>query len=275
MLVGFDLDFNTGVLNLTFDEVVNPNTVVFEGITIQNLPNSSMIEPGFLFDSHAFVEGGEPLINNTGVVTLQLQLDLDLNALKIAPNLATNVNDTFIRINFGTILDTNDNPNQPTVDGEAIRISNIVEDTSPPYLRYFDLNLNDNFLILKFSEAVLPETLNISAITLLSAPSSTDYVTFDQNSRVVRREFDSLLYVGFTAADENDLKNTRRAIAKSPETTYLSIESEAAEDYFGYNVLNISDENAVQVRLYFEGQLCMHGSSGVQCSYCSNLNYLL
>ena len=258
MLVDFDLDFNTGILNLTFDEVVNPNTVVFQGITIQNSINSSIAEPDFVLDSHTFVEGGEPLINNTGVVTLQLQLDLDLNALKIAPNLANNVNDTFIRIDFGTVLDMNDNPNQPTVDGEAIRISNIIEDTSPPSLRYFDLNLNDNFLILKFSEAVLPGTLNISAITLLAAPSSTDYVTFDQNSRVIRREFDSLLYVQFTVADEEELKNTRRAIAKSPDTTFLSIESEAAEDYFGYNVLNISEENAVQVRLYFEGQSCMH-----------------
>ena len=257
MLVAFDLDFNTGVLNLTFDEVVNPNTVMFQGITIQNTPNSSMVEPGFVFDSHTFVEGGEPLINNTGVVTLQLQLDLDLNALKIAPSLATTVNDSFIRIDFDTLLDMNDNPNQPIVDGEAIQISNIIKDTSPPHLRYFDLNLNDNFLILKFSEAVLPETLNISAITLLSAPSSLDTVTFDQNSRVIRREFDSLLYVQFTMVDEEDIKNTRRAIAKSPETTFLSIESETAEDYFGYNVLNISEENAVQVRLYFEGQFCM------------------
>ena len=256
MLVSFDLDLNTGVLNLTFDEVVNPTTVMFEGITVQNLPNSSSLleDATFPSDSHTFVEGGEPLVNNTGVVTLQLQLDLDLNALKIAPNLANSVNDTFIRIDFGTLLDMNENPNQPILDGEAIPVSNIIEDTSPPFLRYFDLNLNDNFLILKFSEAVLPETLNLTAITLLSAPSSMDIVVIDDNSRVLRREFDSLLYIQFTVADENELKNTRRAIAKSPDTSYLAIDSMAAEDYFGYNVLNISEENAVRVRLYFEGQ---------------------
>jgi hypothetical protein len=260
MLVAFDLDFNTGVLNLTFDEVVNPDTVMFQGITIQNSINSSRVEPNFIFDSHTFVEGGDPLINDTGVVTLQLQLDLDLNALKIAPNLANSVNDTFIRIDFGTVLDMNDNPNQPVIDGEAIQISNIIEDTSPPFLRYFDINLNDNFLILKFSEAVLPGTLNISAITLLATPSAPDNekLPFDQKSRVIRREFDSLLYVQLTPEDEDYLKNTRRAIAKSPDTTFLSIESETAEDYFGYNVLNISEENAVRVRLYFEGQSCMH-----------------
>lgn len=258
MLVAFDLDLNTGVLNLTFNEVVNPTTVMFEGITVQNVQNSSLHDDApFPVDFHTFVEGGEPLINNTGVVNLQLQLDLDLNALKIAPNMATSVNDTFIRIDFGTVLDMNENPNQPVFDGEAIRISNIIEDTSPPSLRYFDLNLNDNFLILKFSEAVLPDTLNISAITLLSAPSSDDYVVFNMNSRVLRREFDSLLYIQFTVADEDEIKNTRRAIAKSPDTSYLAIDSSAAEDYFGYNVLNISDENAVQVRLYFEGQFCI------------------
>lgn len=258
MLIAFDLDLNTGVLNLTFDEVVNPTTVMFGGITVQNVQNSSLLDDSpFPVDSHTFVEGGEPLINNTGVVILQLQLDLDLNALKIAPNMANSVNDTFIRINFGTVLDMNENANQPIFDGEAIRVSNIVEDTSPPLLRYFDLNLNDNFLILKFSEAVLPNTLNISAFTLLSAPSSDDYVVFDMNSRVIRREFDSLLYIQFTVGDEDQIKDTRRAIAKSPDTSYLAIDSFAAEDYFGYNVLNISVENAVLVRLYFEGQFCI------------------
>lgn len=256
MLVSFDLDLNTGILNLTFDEVVNPTTIMVEGITIQNSPNSSLLEYDFAFDSHTFIEDVEPLINYTGVATLQLPLDLDLNALKIAPNMANSMNDTFIRINIGTVLDMNNNPNQPVYDGDAIQISNIVEDTSPPFLRYFDLNLNDNFLILKFSEAVLPETLNISAITLLSAPSSIDFVPFDQNSRIIRREFDSLIYVQLTLSDENDIKDTMREIAKSPETTFLAIESSSAEDYFGYNVLNISEENAVQVRLYFEGK-CM------------------
>ena len=254
ILVSFDLDLNIGVLNLTFDEVVNPNTVMFEGITIQNMPNSSRMDFPHAFDSHTFVEGGEPLINDTGVVTLQLQLDLDLNALKIAPDIANSVNDTFIRIDLGTVLDMKDNPSQTVVDGKAIQISNIVEDTSQPFLRYFDLDLNDNFLILKFSEAVFPDTLNLSAISLLSSPSSPRPVVIDPNSRVIRREFDSLLYVQLTVNNEDELKDTRRPIAKSPETTYLSIDSFAAEDYFGFNVLNISDENAVRVRLYFEGQ---------------------
>ena len=257
ILVGFDLDLNTGILSLSFDEVVNPITIMHEGITIQNLPNSSLTDSGLTFDSHTFVEDSEPLVNNTGVATLQLQLDLDLNALKIAPNLATSMNDTYILIDVGTVLDMNDNPNQPVRDGEAIQVSNIIEDTSPPHLRYFDLNLNDNFLILKFSEAVFPDSLNISTITLLSAPSSIDTIPFDQDSRVFRREFDSLLYIQFTTANEEEIKDTSREIAKSPETTFLAIESAAAEDYFGFNVMNISEENAIQVRQYFEGQFCI------------------
>ena len=267
MLVSFDLDLNSGVLNLTFDEVVNPNSIMVEGITIQNLPNSSLLDSAFTFDSHTFIETVEPLVNNTGVVNLQLPLDLDLNALKIATDMANSVNDTFIRIDFGTVLDMNDNPNQPVVDGEAIKISNLIEDTSPPSLRYFDLNLNDNFLILKFSEAVFPDTLNISAITLLSGPSSDDFVVIDPNSRVLRREFDSLLYIQLTPSDEDELKDTRRAIAKSPETTFLSIDTFAAEDYFGYNVLNISDENAVPVRLYFEGMFYVKEHDRFACTF--------
>ena len=250
ILVAFDLDLNTGILNLTFNEVVNPSTINTAGITIQNFRNSST---GVVFESHTLI-GGEPLLNDTGVVTLELQLDLDLSALKILPNLANDINDTFIRIEFGTILDMNDNENQPITDGEALQISNIVEDTSPPFLLYFDLNLNDNFLILKFSEAVRTDTFNISGITLQSAPTqSADIQVLDSNSFIFTQEFSTLVYVRFTAADEDLIKENSRALAKSRDSTYLSIELSTAEDFFGFQVLNISEENAVQVRLYFEG----------------------
>jgi len=153
-------------------------------------------------------------------VTLQLQLDLDLSAVKILPNLANDNNDTFVRIEYGTILDMNGNANQPIEEGEALQISNIIEDTSPPFLLYFDLNLNDNFLILKFSEAVRTDTFNISGLILQSAPtlsSAPDTEVLDSSSFLFTQEFSSLVYIRFTAEDEDMIKETRRALAKSRE----------------------------------------------------------
>ena len=257
ILLAFSLDYDNRILNLTFDEVVNPNTLVHTGITIQNFQNSSDNEDMRSFQFHTFIEGGMPVDNTTGVSTLQVVLDIDMNALIVASDLGSDVNNTYIIIDNGTILDMNNNPNQRITDGNAIQVSNIVEDASPPSLLYYDLNLNDNFLTLKFSEAVLPGTLNISGITLQSTqtdmPGVTDSVPLSQNSRIIRREFNSLLSIALTMEDEEAIKNPRISLAKSAATTFLSIVRDSAEDYAGFRVQNISSHNALPVRNYFEG----------------------
>ena len=254
ILVDFSLDFDTGILKLTFDEVVDPNTVQTEQITLQNIQNVTVsgIET---FIAHTLIEGS-PVANNTAVYILELQLDLDLNALKISPNLTNDVNDSFISVSIGAVLDTSGNPSQPSTEDDAIQASEVIIDTSPPSLRYFDLNLNENLLILKFSEAIVADTLNITGITLQSGPNFTtgvDYQVFSPSSVTFLQEFESLVFIRFTMADEDELKDTSRLLALSPETTYLAIESSTAEDYVGFNVVSVPRDSAVPVRQYFEG----------------------
>lgn len=256
------VDYERRILDLIFDEVVNPNTVIHFGITIQSVRNSSIFE-GEEFVSYTFTEGGAPVDNSTGVSTLSLLLDVDLNALITTPGLGETVNDTFIAIEVETVLDMNDNPNQRVNSESALQASDVMDDTSPPFLVYYDLDLNDNLLVLKFSEAVLPNTFNTSAITLQSTATFvegvSESVSLSQNSRIVWRDFNSLLFIQLTMGDEEDIKNPRSSLAKSAESTFLSIEREAAENYFGFRVLNVSSEDAVPVRQYFEGVfLCMH-----------------
>ena len=257
ILLGFEVNLNTEILTLYFSEVVNPTTFIPGGITIQNLDNSSLSSPEIPeFESHTLT-AGVPLINDTGVSTLEVYIDLGSNALKIFPNLSNSVNDTYITIQAGTVLDMNNNPNQPILDGEALQALDITPDTSPPFLEYFDLDLNDNLLILKFSEAVLPSAFNISGITILSTPTltgSTDFQTLDSNSQVFTTEYESLVHIRFTAQDEEEIKDTDHTIAKSRNSTYIAIQSITAEDYYGFQVLNISMDNPLQVRDYFEGE---------------------
>lgn len=254
VLVAFAVNYETRILNLTFDEVVNPNTFMFSGIIVQNSENS---EDGLEFQAYTFTEGGVPLENDTGVSTLLLILDVDLNALIVTPDLGGTINDTYIILNISTVLDMNDNSNQRIVDGEAIQASEVVGDESPPFVAYYDLNLNDNLLVVKFSEAVVPATFNLSAIALQNtADSSEDALSISQRSNVVWREFNSLLIIRITESDEEAIKSPRSPLAKSADSTFLSIEREAAENYFGFRVQNISSSNALAVRQYFEGVLC-------------------
>lgn len=255
ILVAFSINYEARILSLAFDEVVNPNTFMFSGITIQNSENSSIPTDDLEFRAYTFTEGGVPLENDTGVSTLVLLLDVDLNALIVTRGLGATINDTYIVLS-GTVLDMNDNLNQIVVDGKAVQASEVVDDGSPPFVVYYDLNLNDNLLIVKFSEAVIPATLNLSAISLQSAvDSDEEAVSISQLSSVVWREFNSLLLIRLTESDEEAIKNPRSPLAKSAESTFLSLEREAAENYFRFRVENISSSNALRVRQYFEGKV--------------------
>ncbi len=253
-LLSFTIDYEEHILNLTFDEVVNPLAGNHRGIIVQNVANRSDIEEGRFLRTHTFVEGGMPIENSTGVSTLQLSLDLDLNALIITSDLGSTVNNTYLVLENGTFYDQKNNTNQIIAINEALQATAIVEDNSPPTLEYFDLNLNDNYLLLKFSEAVLLETFNASAITLLSSPRSQQRVTFDQNSRLTAEGFNSIISVHFTIQNEEELKNPSNTLAESSETTYISIERELSENYAGFRVVRISESNASPVRNYFEGK---------------------
>ena len=253
VLLSFSLDYERKILNLTFDEVVNPNTVNHLGITIQNVKNSNNSEEIDSVEFHTFVEGGAPVDNTTGVSTIQLALDLDLNALQIASYLGHQISNTYIVLESGSVLDMNNNSNQEIRDGNAVQVMTIVDDTSPPSLEYFDLNLNDNILILKFSEAIIPETINVSAISLQDIRGTVQGIMLDQDSSIVPRGYNSLIYIHLTAKNEEEIKDPSSSIAKSDESTFISIESELAENYIEFKVVNISQFDALPVREYFEG----------------------
>ena len=59
ILLGFELDLNTGVLSLSFDEVVDPATFNPSGVTVLNVSNTSLYD---VSESHVLIEA-EPLIN--------------------------------------------------------------------------------------------------------------------------------------------------------------------------------------------------------------------
>jgi len=249
-VLSFSIDYNERIMNLTFDEVVNPVGGEHRGIRIQNVGNTTEVKE---ITAYRFTEGGIPLENFTGVTTLRLMLDLDLNALTITSDLGSTINNTYLVLQSGTFYDQNNNTNQVITLDDALQTTSIVEDVSPPTVLYFDLNLNDNYLLLKFSEAVVPETFNASALTLFSSPSSQQSITFDQNSRISFQGFNSIIIVHFTIQNEEEVKDPSTILAESAEYTYLSIERELAENYEGFKVLQINETNPLPVRNYFEG----------------------
>lgn len=256
ILNNFTLNLNTHELVLLFSEVVNPATYVSVNLNIQNVENSSNLTFASQFQHHTLLNG-IPTINDSLNATVVLQLDVDASALKIQPNLSNSINDTFITMTVGAILDSSGNPNQRIFDGNALQAQEVTEDVTPPYLEYYDLNMTENTLTMKFFEAVQPGLFDPSGITLWSdqfTDGASESLQFSINSTIDFVDFNSVVILHFTEEDENYLKRPEGTIATSVNTSYLTLENFTATDYVRLSVEEIVGEG-MQVRVFFEGKV--------------------
>ena len=250
ILVNFELDLNTHNLTLFFNELVNPATYTLTHITIQNAENSSNLTLVPVYQSHTLLNG-VPTINDTMIHTVIVQLDIDASALKIQSNLSNTINDTFITLEEGAFLDSSNNPNQEIVDGVALQAGYVVEDMTPPFLEYYDLNMTANTLTMKFFEAV--DQFDPSGITLWSSEfTDEESLQLDPNSVLEFVDFSATVIVHFTEEDENYLKRPEGTIATSVNTSFLTLDNSTAVDYVGFEVVEIQPER-LQVRFFYEG----------------------
>ena len=253
LLASFAVDLN-GFLNLTFDEAVIPHSYYPPGFVIRNVGNRSHTQ---YIQSHTLT-GGEVMSddNSTGAVTIMIKLSrLDLSALQSMPNLTTNLNNSFARALTGAVEDVTGNQANITAVDEAVPATNFIGDISNPRLLSFDLDLNDNFLILSFSEAVIPHTLNLSGILLANESNITSrsiQLTIDNSSRYFTSDFDATVHIRLTVDDQEFLKENSRPIAKSANDVFLLIENATVFDYMGLPVLPLLAP--MQVTNYFEGK---------------------
>ena len=251
-LVNFTLDMNTGVLNLTFNEVVDPLTIKGPGITLQNSGSFNGTQP---FEAFRLTSGASRF-NASAILALPLQLTSDdVNAVTTLTALGTNVSNTYILIDYGTVNDTNANPNVPISDGYGLAAVSVIPNTSPPTLLYFDLDLSTNHLTLKFSQAILPNTFNVTLVTLLSAASSPDYLTLSAQSIVVYYDYNSVIQITLTTADQDVLKSSNRPVAKSVNSTFIAMESAVCMNYVHLRAVPILMGNPQQVRYFKEGEV--------------------
>ena len=253
LLVGFVIDLNTHLLDLSFNEVVNPATYTASLITIQNAENSSNLTNVPQFQSHTLLNG-IPTVNDSMISTVTIQLDVDASALKVMSNLSNTENDTFITMAVGAVLDSSDNPNREIVDGVALQALSVIGDVTPPFLEYYDLNMTANTLTMKFFEAV--DEFNPSGITLWSSNfTDEENLKLDVNSVVEYEDFRSVVIVHFTEEDENYLKRPEGTIATSVNTSFLTMDTFTANDFVGLPVEDIQTDR-LQVHLFFEDLTC-------------------
>ena len=258
-LLEYDLDLNTGLVTLEFDNVMNPQTLNPSAITFQNNETATT--------TYSLISGGT---NSTSDYTILLQLaDMDLNGIKRNTALATSMNNTYITFSAGLIDSYGGAIDGITLESEGIDILAITDgnaklvryftpDSNRPSLVNFDLDLNSNELILTFNETVDASELKLTTVTLqndrtnpgveqsLTLRTETDLVP-----TVSSQEDSTVIAISLGFDDRNDIKRLTE-LATSNETTYISISNETVIDMNSLPVIAIPSDEAMRVAYFTE-----------------------
>ena len=245
VLRSFDVDMNTGELTLYFSETVNIRTLDFSGITLQ--ATSRPIDG----TTHTLRTGTVTIGSNAPTVTIRLLND-DLNELKTRA-IARSNETAYIVLANSTIFDVSGRPVEPVLAGvNAIPVSGYTPDTTPPSFAGFSLDLTAETLTLSFNESVDALTLNVTHLTLATAPNITGQESLAyalETSLTTQGSNLPALVVTLSSSDLNQLKR-RADLASSRDTTHLFLGREAVQDTFGNPVVQVAPSDAALVSSY-------------------------
>ena len=230
----FDFDLDTGLLSLTFDDIVDSSTTDYSQIRFQNAMESP---------SQTVTLSSGPSLTDVGDVIRFNITTVDLNRLRAIDTLATEKNDTYLRITAVAFRGL-DGLN---VNGETLIVDEFTGDETSPQLLEFNFNLNDDTLVLSFSEAVNVTRLSITDITLQSSANISEADHFITLSGGTPRPNTTAAVVTITLL-QTDLDYIKERRNFGLETsTFLSIPEGAVYDTVGNSIQGISDTSALNV----------------------------
>lgn len=179
VLTDFALDMNTGVLNLTFDEVVLESSFDFTQFEIVNGPNASIRLPL----SNVSIPG-----MRSRAFSIALPVSLVDSIKRNIPGIALSRNNTYIVVSGPGVTDLNGYAILAFPDSSALQASELIPDTTPPELVNFQMSLITSTIMLVFDEIVNPSSANISFVSLQDAAENfTENYTLTEASLLLTR----------------------------------------------------------------------------------------
>ena len=149
---------------------------------------------------------------------------VDLDSLKRNRQVGTSLNDTFITVTNFTIQDTSGNAVIPIPNGMATQVDLYIQDTTPPELERFDLDIDSGRLTLYYSETIDIFSLDPTQVTLQSSRTiSTSLHSYTLTGGYVVPEDSTVANVDLTITDLNELKRLIYLVTCTVDDTYLSL----------------------------------------------------
>ena len=241
-LTAFNLDLNSNILTLTFDETIAGDQFDETAILLYNgtVPLSSGSYYQLVNSSHDS--------HDSTIINVYLSFE-DRNKIRKLRDLATSNADTFISFHDGLVRDMALNPVVPLLVENLTRVEEFVADSTPPVLVGFFLNLTSEVLSLSFSETVDVGTLDVRLLLLLNESKGLERrqllggVTLSDDSPFVD--------VVLLEEDLNDIKRQLN-LATDVNNTFISITNGFVQDMSRNEVTPITLDAPLMAGGYFE-----------------------
>ena len=236
-VLAFDLDMNSNLLSLVFNETVEIGSLDLSAVTIQNdatAPTSSV----------QLTSPESTVLVGFSVVEIVLSIG-DVDRIKSLQDLAVSNDTTFISISEGLVNDTAQP--MPNVNTEVLglRVANFIPDTTELNFLRFDLNLTTNTLILYFDEPVDISSFTLTVLTLLDIDNNN--VSFSVLDAQIPSTNTKTVEIMLLQSDVNVLNIL--PICTSQEDCYLNLTDMVAVDTVG-NPVNFTVDLPVRVDMF-------------------------
>ena len=233
-------DLNTGMLSISFSEPVNASSVNITQFTLYSDRSSTATTSYTLTSSVQSSQDGSVL-----VIYLS---NVDLNQIKLRQNLCTNATNCIPVFMSQFVSDLTGNPVNPLSPQLSQPFETFVQDTTPPSLLQFSLNMDAGILTLIFSEPVNGNTFDPTQITLQSSSTSSavSFTLSNVYAASTSTTIASVIALRLSQGDTDRIKAFTE-LATSLQNTYLSLTASTMQDVSGNAVLPIPSSIALQV----------------------------
>lgn len=203
VMTSFMLDLDSNTMALTFSELVSALGPFTHGLQLssQRDPTSGGVSYNLTYN--------EPRVPASRVIRFNLSL-ADSTFLESTPGIATSGGDTYLSAPGGIVADTS---GLLSIELTPLSAHAVIEDTSPPSVVSFGLDLNTGTLDILFDDPINVTTFNPSAVTLQSAiaqrPMQWHTLSLESRSLYSNVTIYQMVQVVLSDSDLNQIKRIR------------------------------------------------------------------
>ena len=160
------------------------------------------------------------------------------------PNLATNINNTFLTITSLAILDTRMLGVIP-ITAMGLQVGEFIADVTNPVLDSFTFDANEGKLSLLFTEAVNITSLNISGLTLQNARSNPSQ-SYTLTEGAISPNFSDVQFMIELTFDDLSTIQALTELATNVNSTFIAVRNASLFDMSGNPLNEIPVTRAMQ-----------------------------